>query len=168
MFTPDLHHRARLFLDTFRRQNCRLVTAESCTGGLIAGLLSEIPGSSDVLEGGFVTYSYASKTNMLGVPAELIASQGAVDAAVALAMAEGALLRTPAAQIALAVTGVAGPGQSERKPAGLVHLCALWRGQTPLQVQAQFDGDRSAVRLATVARALEMGLEVLFRQGASP
>ena len=105
-----------------------IVTAESCTGGLIGAALTSVAGASLVLECGFITYSNESKTEMLGVPAELIASRGAVSAEVARAMAEGAL-RHSKADIAVAVTGIAGPdGGSEQKPVGLVHLAAARRG----------------------------------------
>ncbi len=161
MFTRELHDLARETLDMFRARRAMLVTAESCTGGLIAGLLSEIPGSSDVLDRGFVTYSYDSKTDLLGVPADLIKARGAVDAAVAAAMATGALCRAPKATVAVAVTGVAGPGQSERKPAGLVHIAVVGRdGHTSVE-ECRFTGDRTEVRLATVRRALEMAREAL-------
>ena len=130
-----------------------LVTAESCTGGLIAGACTEVSGSSDWFERGFVTYSNAAKTELLGVPAAMIVVHGAVSEAVACAMAAGALARSQA-QCAVAVTGVAGPtGGSPDKPVGTVWLA--WA--TPDGVQAEhhrFPGDRAAVRLATVQRAL--------------
>lgn len=161
MFTRELHDLARETLELFRARKAMLVTAESCTGGLIAGLLSEIPGSSDVLDRGFVTYSYASKTDLLGVPADLIRERGAVDPDVARAMAAGALDRAPAATVAVAVTGVAGPGQSERKPAGLVFIAVARRGGAIRVEECRFAGDRTAVRLASVSRALAMAREAL-------
>jgi nicotinamide-nucleotide amidase len=130
-----------------------LATAESCTGGLIAAACTEISGSSAWFERGFVTYSNAAKTELLGVPATMIGAQGAVSEAVACAMASGALARSRAAY-AVAVTGVAGPtGGSADKPVGTVWLA--WA--TPRGVQAEhhhFPGDRAAVRLATMQRAL--------------
>ena len=130
-----------------------LATAESCTGGLIAASCTEISGSSAWFERGFVTYSNAAKTELLGVPAALIEAQGAVSEAVACAMASGALARSRA-DCAVAVTGVAGPtGGSADKPVGTVWLA--WA--TPHGVQAEhhcFPGDRAAVRRATVQRAL--------------
>ena len=130
-----------------------LATAESCTGGLIAAACTEVSGSSDWFERGFVTYSNAAKTELLGVPAAVIEAQGAVSEAVASAMASGALARSRAA-CAVAVTGVAGPtGGSANKPVGTVWLA--WA--TPHGVQAEhhrFAGDRAAVRQATVQRAL--------------
>jgi nicotinamide-nucleotide amidase len=137
-----------------RARGWMLATAESCTGGLIAGACTEISGSSDWFDRGFVTYSNAAKTEMLGVPATLIQAHGAVSEAVACAMAAGALARSQA-QCAVAVTGVAGPtGGSADKPVGTVWLA--WA--TPSgQVEAKrhlFSGDRAAVRQATVAQAL--------------
>src|SRR5690606_22115738 len=134
-----------------------LATAESCTGGLIAGVLTEIAGSSDVVERGFVTYSNEAKTELIGVPAEMIASHGAVSAEVALAMAAGALAHSRA-DIAVAVTGVVGPGGgTAAKPVGLVHLAAERRGKPPIQRASRFgDIGRRGIRMATVAVAFEM------------
>ncbi len=141
-----------------RGANFRLATAESCTGGLIAACLTEVAGSSDVFERGFVTYSNEAKTDLLGVPASLIAEHGAVSDPVARAMAAGALERSPA-DIDLAVTGVAGPGGgTANKPVGLVYIAAARRGG-PVHVEKhRFDGDRAAVRLATVRMALALAL----------
>ncbi|MBI3709291.1 MAG: CinA family protein [Proteobacteria bacterium] len=123
------HARAAALLDTCRHARLKLATAESCTGGLIAATLTEIAGSSDVLERGFVTYSNAAKTELLGIPARLIARHGAVSEAVARAMAEGALDRAPV-DLAIAVTGIAGPGgATSRKPVGLVHLACARKGR---------------------------------------
>jgi nicotinamide-nucleotide amidase len=134
-----------------------IATAESCTGGLIAGVLTEVPGSSAVLERGFVTYSNTAKTEMLGVPSSLIVLNGAVSEEVACAMVEGALLRSPA-DLAVAVTGIAGPsGGSPTKPVGLVHFAAQRRGRAIRHAERRFgDIGRSAVRLATVSAALAM------------
>ncbi|WP_372659186.1 CinA family protein [Hydrogenophaga sp.] len=130
-----------------------MATAESCTGGLIAGACTELSGSSEWFERGFVTYADAAKTEMLDVPAALIGAHGAVSEAVARAMAAGALAHSQA-QVSVAVTGVAGPtGGSAEKPVGTV-----WFGwATPEGVFSEhrrFDGDRAAVRQATVAHAL--------------
>jgi nicotinamide-nucleotide amidase len=138
-----------------RARGWRVTTAESCTGGLIAGLLTAIGGSSDVVDGGAVTYSNAAKTRMLGVPPETIAAHGAVSEAVARAMAEGAR-RTADVDLAIAVTGVAGPGGgTATKPVGLV-----WFGlASPAGVTAEshiFPGDRTAIRMATVRHAIVM------------
>lgn len=130
-----------------------LASAESCTGGLIAAACTDLAGSSDWFERGFVTYSNAAKTELLGVPAELIASHGAVSEPVARAMAEGALARSRA-QVSLAVTGIAGPGGgSADKPVGTV--CFGWCVDGQLDAQTRrFDGDRAAVRAQSVAHAL--------------
>lgn len=141
-----------------RGAGLKLATAESCTGGLIAACLTETAGSSDVFERGFVTYSNAAKTEILGVSASLIAEHGAVSDPVARAMAAGALERSPA-DIVLATTGIAGPGGGTAdKPVGLVYIAAARRGG-PVHVEKHmFDGDRAAVRLATVHMALALAL----------
>ncbi|MGE0856745.1 MAG: CinA family protein, partial [Hyphomicrobiaceae bacterium] len=140
-----------------RTHRLKLVTAESCTGGLIAALFTEIAGSSDVVDRGYVTYSNAAKTACLGVPAALVAKAGAVSREVAVAMAEGALAHSEA-QVAIAVTGIAGPGGgSLEKPVGLVHLAAHRKGHVTRHRECRFgDIGRTAVRLATVAAALEL------------
>lgn len=157
MFAEDLTERAADLLARFRAHGLIVATAESCTGGLIAALLTEIPGSSDVVDRGFVTYSNAAKMDMLGVPRATLDSVGAVSRETALAMVAGALANSRAS-IAVAVTGVAGPGGgSATKPVGLVHL-AVQRGGHPVRhVEARYgDIGRSAVRLATVTTALDM------------
>ncbi len=136
-----------------RARRLRIATAESCTGGLIAATLTAIAGSSDMVDRGFVTYSNEAKTEMLGVPAALIAQDGAVSEAVARAMAAGALARS-AANLAVAVTGVAGPGGgSAEKPVGLVWF-GLARDDDVRTWRVVFPGDRGAVREATVVEAL--------------
>jgi nicotinamide-nucleotide amidase len=130
-----------------------LATAESCTGGLIAGACTDLSGSSNWFERGFVTYSNAAKNEMLGVDAALIAAEGAVSEPVARAMAEGALARS-AAQVAVAVTGVAGPtGGSAEKPVGTVWFGWSVAGRVHTE-RRRFDGDRATVRAATVHHAL--------------
>lgn len=130
MFDTLLLHDAAELLELCRRAGVKLATAESCTGGLIAGCLTEIAGSSDVVDRGFVTYSNEAKTEMLGVPAMLITLNGAVSEKVAVAMAEGALSRSNV-DIAISVTGVAGPGGgTQDKPVGLVHFGCAGRGRT--------------------------------------
>jgi len=152
-------------LEACRRRGLHIVTAESCTGGLVAGALTEIAGSSDVFERGLVTYSNEAKTELLGVPAALIASEGAVSEAVARAMAEGALARVRAAGLAVAITGIAGPGGgTPGKPVGLVFLAAARRGGATLTERHVFGGDRRSVRLA----ALEAALALLHRQASAP
>ncbi len=120
---------ADIILDLARTRGFRIATAESCTGGLIVAALTDIPGSSDVVDRGFVTYSNAAKTEMLGVRADLIDTHGAVSEEVARAMAEGALTQS-AADIAVSVTGIAGPGGSEHKPEGLGGGSLLRNGLT--------------------------------------
>jgi nicotinamide-nucleotide amidase len=142
-----------------RAKKLLLATAESCTGGMIAAALTDIAGSSDVVERGFVTYSNAAKTELLGVPAELIVRVGAVSEEVARAMASGALAHAPV-DLAVAVTGVAGPGGgSAEKPVGLVHFSVARRGGALRAENHVFPGDRDAVRRATVERALQMLIE---------
>ena len=137
-----------------------LATAESCTGGLIAGACTDLSGSSNWFERGFVTYSNAAKSELLGVPAPLLAQHGAVSEPVARAMAEGAL-RHSAAQAAVAVTGVAGPtGGTPDKPVGLVWFAFALPGRV-LSEPMHFPGDRAAVRAATVRHALSRLLELL-------
>lgn len=157
MFSAALLTRAEKLLAGARGKNLKIAAAESCTGGLIAGLLTEIAGSSDVFERGFVTYSNQSKEEMLGVPGALIRQHGAVSESVARAMAEGAI-RNSAAQLAVAATGIAGPGGgSNDKPVGLVHIAAAHAGEQTLHRECRFgDIGRSAVRLATVEAALEL------------
>nr|WP_254434860.1 nicotinamide-nucleotide amidohydrolase family protein [Magnetospirillum sp. UT-4] len=148
-------------LDAYAARGLMLATAESCTGGLIAGALTAVAGSSAVVERGFVTYSNQAKTDMLGVPAGLIGTKGAVSAEVAVAMAEGALARS-AADAAVAVTGIAGPGGgSADKPVGLVHFAAARRGGPTLHRSRVFAGDRDAVRAQAVREALDLALAVI-------
>lgn len=160
------HYKARAVLEACRQAGVMVVTAESCTGGLIAGALTDIAGSSDVVERGFVTYSYESKSELLGVPAPMIAAHGAVSEAVARAMAEGALAASRA-QISIAVTGIAGPGSdSQAKPAGLVHLASAQDGKGVLHEVREFgDIGRDAVRRATVKAALDLILARLKATG---
>jgi nicotinamide-nucleotide amidase len=158
MFPPELRMLAQLTIAEAIDRRLRLVTAESCTGGLIAACLTEIPGSSAVVERGFVTYSNRSKQDLLGVPGDLIADRGAVSEPVARAMAEGALQASDA-HIAVSVTGIAGPGGGTGlKPVGLVHLACAREGPYPLAHRAERFGDigRTEIRLASVQTALEM------------
>lgn len=159
MYPDPLLDKAAALLDAMKRQRTRLVIAESCTGGLIAGCITEIAGSSVVFDRGFVTYSNEAKSEILGVPDELLAALGAVSAEVAGAMVAGALARSPAG-LALSVTGVSGPGGgSKEKPVGTVFMAVARRGETPAAHRFQFAGDRTGVRLATVDRALDLLLE---------
>jgi nicotinamide-nucleotide amidase len=156
MFEPALLARAEKLLADARAEGVKIATAESCTGGLVAGLLTEIPGSSDVVERGFVTYSNQAKHELLGVPDALMVRHGAVSAEVARAMALGALKHSHA-DLAVAVTGIAGPGGgTEGKPVGLVHL-AVARGDCLVIRECRFgDIGRREVRLKAVEAAMEM------------
>jgi len=142
--------------DALRARGWMLATAESCTGGLIAAACTDLAGSSDWFERGFVTYSNAAKHELLGVEEALIRAQGAVSEAVALAMAAGALARSRA-QLAVAVTGIAGPGGgSAEKPVGTVWLATAAQGGAAQARCCRFAGDRRAVRQATVREALRL------------
>jgi nicotinamide-nucleotide amidase len=159
---------ARELLDAFRAKGLKLATAESCTGGLIAGLLTEIAGSSDVVERGFVTYSNDAKIELIGVPSDTIAEHGAVSAETARAMAMGALSASRA-DVAVAVTGVAGPGGgTPEKPVGLVHLAVARDGGRVTHQECRFGGiGRAEVRLATVREALALVMRVLAESDAA-
>ena len=146
--------------EALRARGAMLATAESCTGGLIAATCTSVAGSSDWFERGFVTYSNAAKTEMLGVDAALIAAHGAVSAEVACAMAEGAL-RHSKASLAVAVTGVAGPGgATPGKPVGTVWLALARRDGASEAERFLFAGDRTAVREQTVQHALRRLLDL--------
>jgi nicotinamide-nucleotide amidase len=164
MFPPDLIVRAAALIAQYRAVGLMAATAESCTGGLIAGLLTEIPGSSNVLERGFVVYSNEAKQELLGVPAETLAKHGAVSEETARALAEGAL-QNSRADVAVSVTGVAGPdGGTEQKPVGLVHFACARRGVPTVAREERFgDIGREAVRLASV----KVGLDLLEAAGAA-
>jgi nicotinamide-nucleotide amidase len=157
MFSAELRASAERLLAAARAQSLKIATAESCTGGLIAGLLTEIPGSSDVMDRGFVTYSDQAKEEMLGVPGAMIRQHGAVSEAVARAMAEGAI-RNSTAQLSVAVTGIAGPGGgTDEKPVGLVHIAAARAGEATLYRECRFgDIGRSEIRLKSVETALQL------------
>jgi len=157
MFDTVLLGRAEKLLADARAKGLTIATAESCTGGLVAGLLTEIAGSSDVFERGFITYSNKAKQDLLGVPGALIRQHGAVSEAVARAMAEGAI-RHSTAQLSVAITGIAGPGGgSEDKPVGLVHIAAARAGEATRHRECRFgDIGRSEVRMKSVETALEM------------
>jgi nicotinamide-nucleotide amidase len=162
MFPEDIDELARLVLTLARESGLMLATVESCTGGLVAGALTAIPGSSDVVDRGFITYSNAAKIALVGISAELLAEFGAVSEPVARAMAEGGL-KAAGVDAAVAVTGIAGPGGgSPEKPVGLVHFAAARTGRPTLHQDMRFgDIGREAVRLASVRVALELLAEVL-------
>jgi nicotinamide-nucleotide amidase len=151
--------RARRLLAACETRGLWLVTAESCTGGLIVACLTEIPGSSSVVERGYVTYDNRAKQELLGVPAGTIERFGAVSEEVARAMAEGAL-EGAGVDLAIACTGIAGPGgATPNKPVGLVYLAVARRGGPTLHAREVFPGDRSAIRSASVDAALDLALE---------
>lgn len=155
MFSPSLLLLAESLLEHCRQAGLRVATAESCTGGLVSALLTAIPGSSDVVERGFVTYTNLAKQEMLDVPASLFPTPGAVSEEVARAMAEGALTHSRA-DISVAVTGIAGPGgATAQKPVGLVHIAAAVRDGRILHEARHFSGNREAVRLQSVETALQ-------------
>jgi nicotinamide-nucleotide amidase len=167
MFDPALIDEATALLDELRAAGLMVATAESCTGGLIAGLLTEVPGSSDVVDCGFITYSNEAKQRLVGVDPALIARHGAVSVDVARAMAEGALKHAPRATIAVAVTGVAGPGGgTAAKPVGLVHFGCALKGKPTVHREHRFgDLGRSGIRIATVREALALIRSVLAAKG---
>ena len=157
LFPPDLTTSAADIIDALRRSKLQIATAESCTGGLLTGLLTEIAGSSDVVVCGYVTYSNSAKTAMIGVPAKLIEAHGAVSREVADAMAAGALAHSRA-DIAISITGIAGPGGgSDTKPVGLVYIAAARRGAPIASAERRFGAiGRSQVRMATLRAALAL------------
>ena len=156
MIPPELLTEAESLLAACRQKGVMLATVESCTGGLIAATLTAITGSSDVVDRGFVTYSNEAKTELVGVPAELIARHGAVSEDVARAMAAGGLPRSRAG-IVVSVTGVAGPGGGTAdKPVGLVCFGLAQRGEETVTDRQIFPGDRGAIRAAAVAHAFAM------------
>lgn len=160
MFSEALRKDCEALLSTCRKKGLTLATAESCTGGMISALITAIPGSSSVFERGFVTYSNASKTELLGVDADLISEHGAVSEPVAVAMASGGRIRAKV-DICISVTGIAGPdGGTAEKPVGTVYI-AVVAGHEVFAATCQFKGDREAVRLQSVEKALSMLREML-------
>ncbi len=162
MFSAEIQELAKRVLTKARMEGLHVVTAESCTGGLIGASLTEIPGSSDVVECGFIVYSDNAKSAVLGVPASLIARVGAVSAEVARAMAKGALERSNA-QLSVAVTGIAGPsGETALKPVGLVHIAVARAGREVQLRKCEFgEVGRSEVRVRTVDAALKLLLRAM-------
>ena len=152
---------AAALLDLYRRAGLRIATAESCTGGLVAGALTDVPGSSDVIDRGFVTYSNEAKRAMLGVKATTLATFGAVSRETATAMAIGALEKA-GVDLAVSITGIAGPGgATPGKPIGLVHLAAATRDGRILHRECRFGAiGRSTVRQRSVVEALRMLMEL--------
>jgi nicotinamide-nucleotide amidase len=156
VFEPETLRLAQSVLDACRARKWRLATAESCTGGMVAGALTAVAGSSDVVERGFVAYTNKAKSELLGVPAETITAHGAVSAETTKAMAKGAIAHAPV-DLAIAVTGIAGPGgATPTKPVGLVLFGLARRDGYCRTERHMFSGDRSAVRQAALHRALEL------------
>jgi nicotinamide-nucleotide amidase len=157
MMTDRNRDRASALIRAFTERGWKIATAESCTGGLVAGLLTEIAGSSAVVERGFVTYSNEAKAELLGVPPELIAAHGAVSGPVARAMAEGALSHSRA-DVAVAITGIAGPGGgTPTKPVGLVHFGLAVQGRPTVNLERRYgDLGRAQVRSRAVEDAISL------------
>ncbi|MCP1241315.1 nicotinamide-nucleotide amidohydrolase family protein [Acetobacter lambici] len=157
LFGPAVLAEAARALELLRLAGIRVVTAESCTGGLVAGALTHFAGSSDVTEGGFVTYSNSMKQAVLGVQAGTLAAYGAVSAQTVEQMAEGALNACCTAGIAISISGIAGPGGgSEDKPVGLVWFATALRGGATRTSRQIFSGDRASVREQAVLHALTL------------
>jgi nicotinamide-nucleotide amidase len=157
MFPLEIVTLARLLVDEARARSLRIVTAESCTGGLVAGAICQVAGASDVFERGFITYSNRAKQELLGVPGDLIADLGAVSEPVSRMMAEGALENSNA-HLSVAVTGVAGPGGgTAMKPVGTVHIATARANQALMHREEFFEEEtREAIQLAAVQTALQM------------
>ncbi|MGM0560632.1 MAG: CinA family protein [Pseudomonadota bacterium] len=157
MFDKDLIESAAKLLEDCRTRQIRITTAESCTGGLLGGLLTETAGSSDVVDCGFIVYSNTAKARLLGVDPGIIESFGAVSRETAQAMAEGALDKSPNAQLAVSITGIAGPGGgSTEKPVGLVHFGVAGSKVKTEATHQVFPGNRQAVRQASLRQALSL------------
>ncbi|WP_291070619.1 CinA family protein [Hyphomonas sp.] len=157
MFPERLRNLAMLILDDAEQARLKIATAESCTGGLLAALFTEIPGSSSVFERGFVTYSNRAKEEMLGIPGDALADYGAVSEPVARMMAEGALANSRA-NISVGITGVAGPGGGTKmKPVGTVHIACARENRAIIHEHLQLgELSRDAIRMASVETALSL------------
>jgi nicotinamide-nucleotide amidase len=157
MIDEEMRAAAARLLEACRNARLKLALAESCTGGLVAATLTEIPGSSEVIDRGYVTYSNKAKETALGVPAAILKQFGAVSAEVARAMADGALQKS-GADLSVAITGIAGPGGgSAEKPVGLVHFAAARRGGAVSAREVRFgDLGRAEVRRRSVLEAIEL------------
>ena len=162
MFSSEINQRAEAVIAAYAARGLKLALAESCTGGLISAALINVPGASKVVDRGLVTYANEAKMELLGVPAEILDSAGAVSAETARAMAEGAVAYD-GIDAAVAVTGIAGPdGGTAEKPVGLVHIAALRSGQVSRHRECRFgDIGRDEVRIATVIAALDMLTELV-------
>ena len=158
MFTTKLKKLAIKLISACREKNIKIASAESCTGGLIAGCITSVAGSSDVFERGFNTYSNEAKSELLSIPIDVIASNGAVSKATAIAMCEGALKNAPV-QLTISVTGVAGPGGGTiEKPVGTVYMASARVGKSTIEKSYLFNGNRDQIRLYTIEKALELML----------
>ena len=155
--TMTISELAKAIIKLASEKKVMFVLAESCTGGMIAAALTDIAGSSAVLDRGLVTYSNRAKKDLLGVSDDILARYGAVSTETAIAMTNGALLKTPAARFAASVTGIAGPGGgTQDKPVGLVHFSCQWRGKPAVHDHQTFTGDRDAVRKKSLHKSLTM------------
>lgn len=160
MLDKSITDKAKELLEVCDQKKLMLATVESCTGGLLAGCLTAVPGSSAVVERGWVTYSNQAKIEEVGVDPDLLARHGAVSNEVAAAMAAGALRHAPV-DLGAGITGVAGPGGgTAEKPVGLVFVSAAAKNELPLVQESRFQGDRDAIREASVALALDMLLDL--------
>jgi nicotinamide-nucleotide amidase len=158
MFPKDLIELTDKLISACRKKDIKIATAESCTGGLIAGCITSVAGSSDVFERGYNTYSNNAKSEMLNIPIDMIIANGAVSEAVAIAMCEGALKTAPV-QLAVSVTGIAGPGGGTiEKPVGTVHIASARAGRRTIEKAYLFVGNRDEIRMYTVTKAIEMML----------
>lgn len=160
MLPSNINALAEKVVSVYSAARLKIVTAESCTGGLIAAALTDVPGSSAVLERGFVSYSNDAKVEVLGVPPDILEQYGAVSARIAEEMAQGAL-EFSRADVAISVTGIAGPdGGSAEKPVGLVYFGLATRHGMLMHYKCHFSGDRDAVRIQSVTEALNLVLTV--------
>lgn len=156
LFPTALCLKANAILELCKKHSTKLATVESCTGGLLSAILTELPGSSRMFTHGFITYANEAKQEMAKVDPQLIALHGAVSEEVARAMAEGAL-QCSSADLAVSITGVAGPeGGSAHKPVGTVHFACAMKGKPTIHQHKIFAGDRSEIRLQSVETALDM------------
>lgn len=161
MFPDDIHSLAKKVITVYARARQKLATAESCTGGLLAGALTDIPGASSVLERGYICYSNEAKIDMLGVQPDTLQTCGAVSDRTAEEMAQGAL-KFSKADVALSVTGIAGPdGGSPEKPVGLVCFGLTTRVGILMHYKCLFKGDRALIRMQSVAEGLKLALTVM-------
>ena len=161
-FKDDLREQAKELLAICRGKELKLATAESCTGGLVAGLLTDLAGSSDVIDRGFITYTNEAKSQMLDVPVDLFGSVGAVSEEVARAMAEGAVANSYA-QVAASTTGIAGPGGgNEYKPVGLVHIAVARELHQTIHERHIFNGTRQRVREQAIAVSISLLIRMVM------